>query len=186
MTEDLKKFLVAGVDAYAPGFRAMARFRREVLLGVRRAMAGNLDRLGTATGLALKVGDIRPYAYPDGLAEEDEEWDYLVTSVGAKITVPDRTHIFAEIFWYLDESSDEAKSAVSVTFEPWYAPYRREILAMAQSGKEAVFEENPYVWLQEEVSSANISDFENLLNSIFARWRAIFEKNGGFPTQRAR
>ena len=186
MTDEMKSLLETGAEVYPDGLRAMARFRSEIYLGARRSMIRNLKALAAATRLHLNQDDIRPCASPDGLAEEIV-WDHLLTWVGAELTVPDRTHIYAVLWWNHHPSSHLARLAVSVSFVPWIVPWRRKITAIAQQIEgDGVFDEGGEVWLQEEVSPSNIVDFEDLFDRIFARWKPIFETLGGFPTQRSR
>jgi hypothetical protein len=169
VTEETSKLLTTGVHVYPDGLRAMARFRHEIYLGTRRSMTRNLEKLAAATRMELKAAGIKPYASPDGFAEEID-WDHLIAIVGAKLTIPGRTTIYATMWWNHDPSRDETPLAVSVAFEPWFAVWRRSIMLVAQQIEgEKAYDEDSQIWLQEDVSSDNIRDFEDLFDGIFSR-----------------
>src|SRR5437899_2954223 len=137
-------------------FVAWRDFDARSILALGGPWTRNLEKLAAARRMELKADDIKPYAWPDGFAEEID-WDHLLAIVGTKLTIPNRTHIYATMWWSRDPSSDDTPLAVSVAFEPWYVVWRRKIMAVAQQLEgEAVCDEESQIWLQEDVSSDNI------------------------------
>jgi hypothetical protein len=182
LTDETKEFLKTGINSYHPGLTAFARFRGEIYRGARRSMTRNFPMLSAATKLDLKAAEVRPYADPSNFDDEIDEWDQSLSNVGAKLTVKGRTHIHAAIGWELEEMSVELVTTAWVGFEAWTNPGRKMIETAAKKLEADHVHSFTYeVWLQEEVSAANFSEFERILDELFGRWTAVFEAAGGFP-----
>jgi hypothetical protein len=184
MTDETKQFLRIGIDAYHPGLTAFARFRAEIYRGAKRSMTRNFPMLSAATKLQLKADEVGPYAEPRDLDSEIDEWDQSLANVGAKLTVKEgKTHIHAAIGWEVEDMSANIVTTAWVGFEAWSIPGRKMIEAAAKKAEpdNQVHSFEYDVWLQQEVSADDVSNFESILDNLFVRWTAVFEGAGGFP-----
>ena len=107
MTEETKQFLIAGLEAYDSGFRAMARFHQEIYRAARGSMVRNLKLLAATTGLRLDERRIKPFARPDSFGEESG-WEHL--DIGASLET-DSSILRAALRWRLDDSDGPPRVA---------------------------------------------------------------------------
>ena len=180
MTKETSQFLATGLEAYDSGLRAMARFREEICKGARGSMARNLKQLAAATKLNLNDSEIKPFARPESFRKEVDEWNHQNCDIGVSLDAG-RTDIRAALRWR-QEASDEVQRVVYVSFARLRVSSRKEILASARKVEhDAVHEGGGKVWLEKPVTTANIAEFEGMLDELFLHWQKVFQEAGGFP-----
>lgn len=179
--DERRQFLTVGVQSYSQGMAAMARFRREICAGTRRAMERALTPLLAAMRLERGTAQIAPYQYPDGLKEE-VAWQSSPPALGVKLDLPPTVTIFAALYWKYEQDRDAPSSFAYVSVRPWKAAVSNQLHdALQKEAPGAMICEDRDIWLEAPLPSEDAADFEQKLDQKFARWVDLFEAIRGFP-----
>jgi hypothetical protein len=181
--EARRRLLEEGARSYAEAYTAVLEYQREVQKKCREVMETYLDDYGSALGAKprLTKKDIRSVAWP-----KPDEWNGNGWQLGVCIV---RRSIPSIRWWEVNcclqlEGEEFDDPGLYCWIGEWF-PTRKLAADLFQEFKQLnakVKHDGKDVWIHHSVKLEEAASFDELLQTLFEEWIALWKKVGGMKS----